>query len=654
MTQTPQRIIVRTACTLDCPDGCTMDVTVEDGVIVDIEAATTGDVNSLTDGFICRKVKQSPQRIHSADRLRMPLIRVGKKGAGEFRSATWDEALTLIASRIRDALESRGPDAVLPYLYNSSVGLLESQGAMVELFARLGCPDVEHTICAATYGAAWAQMYRGMESVNPQHIPDARLLVVWGANPNASNSHLVPLVSEFQKRGGTLVVVDPRRIGVADRADLHLQIRPGTDAALALALAAELERRGAHDTAFLAEHTIGAHEFLDAARKWTINDAAAECGVSTEDIATFIDVLCTIRPALLRPGYGIERNHNGGSGMLAVLGLWAVAGNFGTRGSGVLVSTSRTSASVVAHHFPEISTARRRVNMNHVGRLLRGEVPGVEQPSVLVIQGANPVVTAVDQVGFERGLESEELFTIVHDQVVTDTAVYADVVLPATTQFEVDDVATSYGSFALQRIVQVIEPIGESRSNTDLGFDLASRLGVTLSSPRAIDVPALTEVRNIDEPIQFVTTFPEGGRVVLHDAASELPLPQPRRIVDDTEFPLMLVTPATAKTTNSMFAEYDPPEAVVRIHPSDARARGLTHGDTVAVLGARARVELPCAIDDRMKVGVCEIPKGLWRRHTLNARVSNALVPDHVNDLAGGACFNDGRVQIEKSGTSST
>lgn len=644
--------VVRTACTLDCPDACTLDVTVDDGLIVDIEAAVTGEVNELTDGFICRKVKLSHKRVHSPDRLRTPLVRTGRKGAGEFRTATWDEALELVVSRIQQSIAEHGPDSVLPYLYNSSVGLLESSGAMVELFARLGCPEVEHSICAATYGAAWRQMYRGMEAANPLHIPDARLLVVWGANPNASNTHLVPLISEFQKRGGTLVVVDPRRVGVADRADLHLQIRPGTDAALALAVAAELERRDAHDVDFLSRHAHGATAFLDVAREWSMAEAASVCGVTIEQISELTHMISSMSPAMLRPGYGIERNLNGGSGMLAVLGLWAVAGHFGQRGSGIITSTSSTSSASIASLFPEVDVPRSTVNMNHVGRVLRGEIEGTPRPRVFLVQGANPVVTAPDQTGFIAALESDDVFTVVHEQVMTDTAAYADVVLPATSQFEVDDVAASYGAYVLQRVAKVIEPVGDSRSNTELAFDLAGKLGVELSSPRSVNVADFAQIRSSDEPIQFVSTFPDGGRIMLHDVESELPLPRPGFDQAGGDF-LALITPATAKTVNSMFAEYDPPEAVVRLHPDDATRRGLVDGDEVSVTselsgGKAVRVDVVCVVDDRMRPGVCEIPKGLWRRHTANGLVGNALVPDHVNDLAGGACFNDGRVIVGK------
>lgn len=645
---TKQSLVVRTACTLDCPDTCTLDVTVDNGVIVDIEAATSGDTNQLTDGFICRKVKHSLRRVYSPERLRTPLIRTGAKGENSFREATWDEALRVVADAIRSAIDSDGPDAVLPYVYNSSTGLLESSGAMVELFARLGCPDVEHSICAATYGAAWRQMYRGMESANPLHVADARLLVVWGANPNVSNTHLVPLVNEMVSRGGKLIVVDPRRIGVADRADLHLQIRPGTDAVLALAAIAELERRGAHDADFLSRHAVGVDEIMRVAREWSVERAAQRCGVDASLIHLFVDAIATTRPALLRPGYGIERNRNGGSGMLAVLALWAVAGNFGERGSGIIVSTSSTSSAALHDQFPVVSGARTTVNMNHVGRLLRGESSGRVRPRVLVVQGANPAVTAPDQQGFIRALDSSVVFTVVHDQVLTDTAAYADVVLPATSQFEVDDVAASYGAFVLQEVARAIEPVGESRSNTDLAFGLASLLGVELTSPRNIGVPALTEVRTHDEPIQFVTTFPAGGKIVLCDEGSELPLPNPPESDDVVAEALSLVTPATAKTVNSMFAEYDPPEVVVRVHPDDAASRGLVDGDAVTVSSGTARVDLECRVDERMRRGVCEIPKGLWRRHTANGWVGNALVPDHLNDLAGGACFNDGRVHITK------
>jgi anaerobic selenocysteine-containing dehydrogenase len=639
--------VVRTACTLDCPDACTLDVTVTDGVITDIDAAVGDDVNPITSGFICRKVQMSTKRIYSPERIATPLIRVGKKGEGEFRSATWDEALDLVASRITTGITDRGVNSIAPYLYNSSSGILEGNGSTFELFARLGAPEIEHTICAFTYGRAWDQVFPGLSSADPLSIPKSKLLVIWGANSTASNSHLPPLVNECKANGGTVIVIDPRVTGIADRADLHVPLLPGTDAVFAMAIAAELERRGKLNSGFIRDHVSGSEEFLAVCREWTLDDAADECGIDVSVFQECVDLISGSSPAMLRMGWGVERNVNGGSSMLAIFSMWAVAGHFGIEGSGILGSTSRVSSARIDALLPEIQDARSVVNMNHVGRWLNSD----DAPSVLLIQGANPAVTANDQQRMLAGLANEAVFTVVHDQVMTDTARYADVVLPATTQFEVDDVAGSYGSFVLQRINKVIEPVGESRSNDWLGRELATRLNVQISTPKAedIDIVQNSVVLTPQNNVQFRDVFPDGMKAQLFSPDSELPLPSPMTGRGSTGLFLRLLTSATARTVNSMFAEYDPPTAAVSVHPIDATERGLTDGETVTVSNSLGSVTIPVSIDSRMRIGVCEIPKGLWMRHVPNGMVSNALISDGVNDLGGGACFNEALVLIEKA-----
>ncbi len=639
--------VVRTACTLDCPDACTLDVTVTDGVITDIDAANDGDVNPFTAGFICRKVQMSTKRIYSPERITTPLIRTGTKGAGEFRAASWDEALGLIAAQIKEGIAARGVNSIAPYLYNSSSGIVEGNGSTLELFARLGAPEIEHTICAFTYGRAWQQVFPGLSSANPQSIPKAKLLIIWGANSTASNSHLPPLVNECKANGGKVIVIDPRVTGIADRADLHVSLLPGTDAVFAMAIAAELEHRGKLNSAFIRKYVSGSEEYLAVCREWTLNDAADECGIDVSVFNECVDLISASSPAMLRIGWGVERNVNGGSSMLAIFSMWAVAGHFGIEGSGILASTSRVSSARIDALLPEIQDTRSVVNMNHVGRWLNSD----DAPSVLLIQGANPAVTANDQQLMLAGLANEAVFTVVHDQVMTDTARYADVVLPATTQFEVDDFAGSYGSFSLQRVNKVIEPVGESRSNDWLGRELAARLDLQITTPRVEDIEVVQNIELLtpQNSVQFRDAFPNGMKAQLFSPDSELPLPSPMTGRGSTGLFLRLLTSATAKTVNSMFAEYDPPTAAVSVHPIDATERGLTDGDTVVVSNSLGAVTLPVSVDARMRVGVCEIPKGLWMRHVANGMVSNALISDGVNDLGGGACFNEALVLIEKA-----
>jgi len=652
--------MVRTACPLDCPDACSLEVTLTLGRITKVDAAPVDEKsNPLTDGWICKKVKHHADRVYSPERIMTPLIRVGAKGSGEFREATWDEALDLVAVKIKTAIAEHGVDSVLPYLYNSSSSKLEAKYLMPHLFARLGAPDILHTICAETYGAAWDQMFGEMLSIDTLDVVDAKLVVVWGANPAISGTHLLPLLAKVQKAGGKLVVVDPRRTGTASRSDLHLAIRPGTDVVLAYALANEFARTGKIDEGFLAAHTLGSGEFLAEAKKYSLEDASRICDLPVGQIRELFELIAGSGPAVLRMGYGPERNRNGGSGVLAVLGLWLIAGHFGTQGSGILASASDGFSIDVHASWPEGTTRpkRRELNMNHVGRVLRGERDAWPvDAKVLLVQGANPAVTAVDQAGMLAGLMREEIFVVVHDQVMTDTAKFADVVLPATTHFEVHDLVGSYGSYTAQVIEPVIDRVGESRTNNEFAADLAVRLGFGAEefdgSPAAIAARIAgqrdrsVKLREVGTTVQFKDTFPTFGdrKARLYSPDSELPLPKFREI--DEKYPLVLISPATSHTINSMFADTDPPRIAISMNPKDAARRNLKDSTRVRVHNDSAELEIDLVVDESIRPGVCFIPKGLWLRATSSGMTANAFAPDDLSDLAGGACFNDARVEV--------
>ena len=653
-------VLVRTACPLDCPDACSLEVTLTLGRITKIDAAPVDELsNPLTDGWICKKVKHHADRVYSPERIMTPLIRVGAKGSGEFRSATWNEALDLIAEKIKSAIASHGVDSVLPYLYNSSAPKLEANYLTPHLFARLGAPEILHTICAASYGAAWDQMFGEMLSIDTLDVVDAKLIVVWGANPAVSGTHLLPLLAKVQKSGGKLVVVDPRATGTASRADLHLAVRPGTDVVLAYALSNELARTSKVATQFLDKNTTGGKEFLAAASKYTLEDASKICDVPLDKIRELFELIANTKPAVLRIGYGTERNRNGGSGVLAVLGLWLIAGHFGTNGSGILASASDGFSIDVHAPWPKdvARPTQKTLNMNHVGRVLRGDAGAWPvQAKVFLVQGANPAVTAVDQVGMLAGLANDEIFTVVHDQVMTDTAKFADVVLPATTHFEVHDLVGSYGSYTAQVISPVIERVGESRTNNELAAGLATRLGFSadefngdpqfIADRIAEQKKHSLQLRKTGTTVQFKDTWPTFAdkRARLFAAESELPLPQYRAA--DEKYPLVLISPATSHTINSMFADTDPPRVAISMHPRDAAQRKLIDTKRVIVRNDVAEIEIDLVIDETLRPGVCFMPKGLWLRATQTGLTSNAFAPDELNDLASGACFNDARVEV--------
>ena len=652
-----------TACPLDCPDTCAIDVTVQDGRITRIDAAPG---NPMTDGWICAKVRKHAQRVHGPDRVLTPLIRTGPKGSGQFRPGTWDEAIELTATAVERAMERHGPGSVVPYTYNSSVGKL-ADVLSDRLWGRLGAAKVHHTICAATASQAYADVYGDMYCADPRDVVHSRMVVVWGANPVASHSHWAPLVQQAVKAGAELVVVDPRRTSFASRATTHLAVRPGTDVVLALAMACHLHEEGLLDVGFLDAHVDGVEEYLANAEPFTLARAEAECGVPAADIATFAERYATTRPSYLRMGWGLERNRNGGSGCRAVLALPLLCGHFGVLGSGVLTSTGKGAPVTMAAAEPAgapPALARRDVNMNHLGALLCGEHADEAPVSVLVVMGANPAVMNPEQTKVLRGLERDDLFTVVHEQVLTDTAAYADVVLPATTHFEHDDVRASYGSYAFARIVAVIDRVGESRTNNEFIAALAVRLGQPAAdfdadASRLLDrvvapgheAGGARELRAAGATVGFRDVFPthDGQRARLHDVEGELPLPQYRAVSSD--HPLTLVSPATSRTINSIFGEFNSLPAALHMAPADAAARGLADGERVRVFNDHAALELPIRLDAELRDGVCLIPKGLWRRSVDGGLTANALCPDTLSDLAGGACFNDARVSVVRSTT---
>jgi anaerobic selenocysteine-containing dehydrogenase len=642
-----------TACPLDCPDTCSLTVTVDDGSLISVAA---GLGNPITRGFICQKVKHHPERVYAPERVMTPLIRTGAKGAGEFRPATWDEAVDLIVEQLMNTIDRHGPAAVVPYLYNSSTG--SSQGVLTDrLFSRLGASRVDHTICALTNGIARISTYGDMISADPRDVVHARHVIVWGANPTISNVHFPPLVTLATKAGALLTVIDPRATAMAKRADRHLAVRPGTDVMLAYALARELDHNGGLAADFLRDHADGVDEFLAAAEDWTIERTAHECGIDADDIRGLARDLATIRPTFWRVGWGLERNRNGGSSCAAVFALPVLAGHFGERGGGVMYSTSESTPYDLGVRDPDTPKELRRsrhVNMNTFGRLLTD--PGDEPPvHFLYVEGNNLAATNPAQRTVHEGLAREDLFTVVHEQVLTDSARFADVVLPATTHFEARDVAGSYGSYTFQETPAVIDRVGESRTNNEVAAAIAARLGLPAERYDPSDAATLDgavtdgggatgprELRPDGSTVQFRDVFP-GGKLHL---ASLPELSVPRYVPLDDPYPLTLLTPATHKTINSMFGEFQTADTSVHLHPADAASRELTDGDAVVVHNDRASITTTVTVDIDLRPGVVSMSKGVWCRDFEGGLTPNALCPDTLSDLGGGACFNDARVEI--------
>ncbi len=663
------RSTVRTACPLDCPDSCTLDVTVEKGRIVKIDG---GDANPTTRDYICAKVRRFADRVYGEDRLLYPAIRKGAKGQGVFTRVSWDEALDHVASRMREIRDRWSAEAILPFSYGGSNGLLTQDTADAALFRAFRTSRLARTVCAAPTGAANMALYGKMAGVVYQDYVHARLIVLWGVNPSASGIHLVPFIKQARQAGARLVVVDPRATSLARLADLHLAIRPGTDLPVALAVHRYLFDEGRADAAFLAAHARGADRLRDRAREWTLERAAEVAGIDAAGLERFAQLYANASPALIRCGWGLERNRNGGSAAAAVLALPAVGGKFKVRGGGFSMSNSASlgiRAAAWMNDTPEPAT--RLVNMNHLGRaLLEYADPPVR---MLFVYNCNPLATMPDQNRVLQGLQRDDLFTVVFEQVFTDTARYADVVLPATTFLENYDIAKSYGILSLQLVRPVIEAVGEARSNVEVFSDLAARLGVGTAEEETdalMRIAARLPGGMGDElmqngwvtpphggaPVQFVDVFPltPDGKVDLFPEVLEAQAPaglygyQPDPATK--EYPLALISPASEKTVSSTLGELRERAAVLQMHPEDAAERGLSTGDPVRVFNALGEVHCPVALNADMRRGAVSLPKGLWRKSTYNGATANALVPDSLTDLGGGACFNDARVQVASLG----
>ncbi|MDX1605357.1 MAG: molybdopterin-dependent oxidoreductase, partial [Candidatus Competibacterales bacterium] len=610
-------------CPLDCPDTCSLAVEVEDDRITAVRGSRA---NPFTAGAVCRKVAtQYPEFVHGPHRLRHPLRRTGPKGSGRFEPIGWDEALDRVHAGIGAVIDRYGPQAVAPFNYAGPHGLLAWDSMSLRFFHRLGATRLERgALCGGVRGEAYAATFGPVPGTPPQQVAEAGLVIVWGNNVSVCNLHLLRHINAARRRGARLVVIDPRRIRVAARADLHLAVRPGTDVILAWALAAELERIGGLDRDFIEASIHGFEPFMARAREYPPEVAAPICGVEAEAIRTLARWYRDTTPAVIAWGNGPERNRNGGSGLRAICALPALAGKFGVRGGGLVAASG--------HAFPRTP-----------GRLTRPDLapPGTRSLSILdvprmvldetadpplrglFIYNHNPLVVHPDQNRVRQALAHEALFTVGIDLTLTDSLRYADVILPACTHFEHADLFPAYGQQFLQRAEPVIPPVGESLPNTEIFRRLAARFGFDEPALRTTDEALMDEALDRadprlqgqrpsalpvdralamhyrgEEPVLFRNVLPgtPSGRIELlsDDLATRrgCALPDYHPVVSD--YPLTLISPAAEQRTTSTFgalgaSDRAPP---LQMHPDDASARGLTGGDRVRVWTELGEVHL--------------------------------------------------------------
>jgi anaerobic selenocysteine-containing dehydrogenase len=658
-------------CPMDCPDRCSLEIGLSGGKVVSIGGSS---LHAVTAGIICTKVRRFARRLYGPDRILYPMHRTGPKGSGEFTRITWQAAVEEMAERLKRICAADGPEAILPFAYGGSNGLLTHEFVDAWFFRRLGASRCLRTLCAASTTLALSAVYGLMPGTAMEDFPDARFILLWGANPQNSNIHLVPYLKEARRRGSKIGLVDPRRMLGPDLVDIHLQPRPGTDGALALGMIHYMDIKGLADRDFLARHSTGWQQLLQYAEGFPLDKAARIAGVEKDQIVRLVHTYAESEPALLRCGWGLERNRNGLSAVASVLALPAVAGKFGKRGGGFTLSSSKAYGVDQDQLAGMPEPATRVINQVHLGRaLLEEAAPPIK---ALFVYNCNPAATVPDHNRVLAGLRREDLFTVVHDQVMTDTAVFADLVLPATTFLEHRELSKSYGTYALQLAEPVVPAAGEARSNAAL-FQMLGRAMGWNDGPFAEDEEALLR-RALDsvhgrfegslspermlrdriiyfdfpgrQPVQFDSVFPGTADGKIHLYSDDLGN-EPYAFRDETPdpaFPLALISPASARSISSTMAEYNLLDAGLELSPVDAAARGLEEGDTVRVFNLLGEVHCRLKVDARIKEGVASLAKGIWRRATMNGSIGNALVPDIVTPVSGGACYNDARVQVEK------
>jgi anaerobic selenocysteine-containing dehydrogenase len=686
---------VTAVCPHDCPDTCGMVVTVEAGRAVGLR----GDRDHpFTRGFLCQKVANYLDRVYHPDRVLHPLRRVGRKGEGRFERVTWADAAREIAARFKDiAASPDGPQAVLPYSYAGTMGKLMYASLDRRFFHRLGASLLDRTICA-TAGAAGCDVTLGTRAMtDPEAAVDCRLIVNWGSNTAVTNTHFWRVEHEARKRGAKIVTVDPYKSPTAQRSDGWLPVRPGTDAALALGVMHVIFREGWQDQAYLDAHCVGADQLrARVLAEYPVDRVSRITGLCETEIEEFSRDYARSKerfggPALIRLNYGLQRHGGGGMAVRTIACLPALTGDWRHPGAGALLSTSK--AYPFDDHYltrPDlIPRGTRTVNMVQLAEALHGELPG---PPVraLFVYNSNPAAVNPDQGRVLSGLAREDLFTVVHDQFRTDTADYADIVLPATTQLEHFDLHGSYGHLYVQANSAAIAPLGEAKPNTEvfrllareMGFEphlfeetdeeLARRSlgepgsgafdGITLEAAKAGPV-RLNVPRNWAPFAEGKFPTPSGKCELYSERearAGRDPLPHYAPPHEDPQtrpdlaakYPLQLLTPPAPSFLNSTFANLDPQrkaagERTLEIHPDDAAARGVADGEMVRVFNGRGRFRARAVVAETVKPGVV-VSLGLWwRRWTDDGANCNATTSTATTDLGGGATFFDNLVEVE-------
>ena len=667
---------LKVVCPHDCPDTCVMTVDVEDGRAV----AIGGDPeHRFTQGFLCAKVNHYLERVYSPDRVLRPLRRIGAKGAGRFAPITWDEALDEIAARFRQVIAAHGPQAILPYSYAGNMGLLSYGSMDRRFFNALGASLLDRTICASAGAAGLKATVGKSMGFDPEAVVNARFIVAWGANIVSSNVHLWPFIEEARRRGARFVAVDPYRSRTAEKADAHLALLPGTDAALALGVMHVVFRDRLEDRDYVDNYTSGVEALQARAREWPPERVASVTGLSAREVEDFAREYATTQPSAIRLNYGLNRHAGAGAAVRTITSLPALTGAWRHAGGGILLSTSGTfPVNSEALERPDlVPPGTRTLNMSQLGRILLD--PVLEPPvKALFVYNSNPAAVAPEQDQVHRGLAREDLFVVVHDLFLTDTADFADVVLPATTTLEHYDIHKAYGHLHLGLSRPAIAPLGESKANTEVFRLLARRMGLTHACLSESDEQMARHALVWDHPhlagISFDRLEREGSvRLSVEDpfapfAHGGFPTPSGRcelfaDYVPPREgptsnperartYPLAFISPPAHHFLNSTFSAQPTfvrreSGASLTMHPADAASRRIEDGAMVRTFNDRGSFLARARVSDAARPGVVVGLSIWWAKDCPGGRNANAVTSQELTDMGGGATFYDALVEVE-------
>ncbi|MFD1702547.1 molybdopterin-dependent oxidoreductase [Methylopila henanensis] len=703
------RSVVIGACPHDCPDTCSILTTVEDGKAI---AVRGNPDHPFTRGRLCVKVNNYQDRVYSEERVLYPMKRVGPKGSGQFARISWDDALAEIAARWKDILASDGAQAILPYSYLGTQGIINGLNVGDPLFNKLGATVCERTFCDSASCTAYMMTIGHTPGVDPESFVHSKYIVLWACNTLSTNSHHWPFIEQARKNGAKLVVIDPVRTRTARLADWHIPIRPGTDGALALALINVLISEDLIDRDYIEKHTIGFEELAERAAAYTPEFASAETGIPVEDILKLAREYATTPPAVVRIGVAVERHAGGGQTVRAVACLPALIGAWRHVGGGLLqLPIWAFPVNWGGLMRPDLQPPSMRVmNSWRLGAALTGEL-GFDPPiRSLFVYNANPMSMVTEQAKLEEGLAREDLFTVVSEHFVTDTARYADILLPATTQLEQKDIMFSWGHLYLSYNNPAIEPLGEAVPNTELFRRLAKALGIDdpffyrsddemieqsmdWASPalEGVTLEALKEKGylrlnmpkaddwaphrdgNFPTPsgkCEFRSSLSEGGNFVVPlfrqgfggDQSGEPVDPLPHYIAPNesartapdlaARYPLSLISPKSHAFLNSNYGNLPAQTAqageqqAVLLHPEDAAARGIVAGAPIRVFNERGAFEAFATLSPDVMRGLVVAPSGYWQRSNRKGATVHALTPPAYADLGRAPTFSDMLVEV--------